>query len=117
MRALGEAVPSLPATSSKGLSRSTGVGSGTLDRDRERDRDRPRKRAKTRSGIGTGNGNGNGGPVKAGTSKEANVVDAKEMVSHIGGFESGIQTDACSCDFAADLGILRRVVSSGGRHR
>lgn len=117
MRALGEAVPSLPATSSKGLSRSTGVGSGTLDRDRERDRDRPRKRAKTRSGIGTGNGNGNGGPVKAGTSKEASVVDAKEMVSHIGGSESGIQTDACSCDFAADLGILRRIVSSGGRHR
>jgi hypothetical protein len=90
MRALGEAVPSLPATSSKGLSRSTGVGSGTLDRDRERDRDRPRKRAKTRSGIGTGNGDGNGGPVKAGTSKEASVVDAKEMVSHIGGFDSGI---------------------------
>ncbi|KAH8080932.1 hypothetical protein HD553DRAFT_109856 [Filobasidium floriforme] len=81
MRALGEAVPSLPATSSKGLSRNTGAGSGTSDRDRERDRDRPRKRAKTRSGIGTGNGNGNGGPVKAGTSKEASVVDAKEMIS------------------------------------
>jgi hypothetical protein len=88
MWVLEEAVPLLPASGSSKTS-SRGPGSlrererdgdledelvGQQDRDRDRDRDRPRKRAKTRTGTGTGD-------VNWGTSKEASVVHAREMVS------------------------------------